>query len=95
MQSKIVIILGIGRDTALELARHGATLHLLCRNAAKAEQLADDIREETGTDHVSINHFRIDKAVVIVNGGFCTISENFVDPNLLFLSLNDNDECKT
>lgn len=37
---------GIGRFSALELARRGATLTLFCRNASKAETLVAEIVEE-------------------------------------------------
>ena len=51
MQGKHVAITGptagIGRFSALELARRGAEVTLFCRNAAKADALVADIREQT------------------------------------------------
>lgn len=47
MQGKHVVITGattgIGRATALEIGRRGATLTLLCRNADKAEEFCDEV----------------------------------------------------
>ncbi len=47
---------GIGRPTALELARHGAAVWLACRNTAAAEQAADQIRARVPGAHVSVLH---------------------------------------
>lgn len=52
MQGKHVAITGptagIGRYTALELARRGAQLSLFCRSAEKAQALRDEIVDEGG-----------------------------------------------
>ncbi|SHG50430.1 SDR family oxidoreductase [Cognatishimia maritima] len=49
MSGKTVLITGptngIGRATAVNLAKAGANLHLLCRNAAKARTLQEDLRK--------------------------------------------------
>lgn len=39
---------GIGRSAALELSRRGAQLTLLCRNAQKAQQLAEELESAGG-----------------------------------------------
>jgi retinol dehydrogenase-12 len=44
---------GIGRVTALELARAGAAVVLACRSEAKATPVVDAIRAETGNSAVS------------------------------------------
>nr|XP_015222807.1 PREDICTED: dehydrogenase/reductase SDR family member 13 [Lepisosteus oculatus] len=43
---------GIGKATALELARRGARVVLACRNRQKAEAAICDIRRETGNSEV-------------------------------------------
>lgn len=39
---------------AKELARKGASIHLLCRNVAKAEDVCKEIKEETKNDRVYV-----------------------------------------
>lgn len=43
---------GLGRATAVALARRGATVHLLCRDAGRAEAARDEIRHATGNARV-------------------------------------------
>ena len=45
---------GIGRSTALALARAGATLGLVCRDAGRAEAVVRAIRDETGSTAVEV-----------------------------------------
>jgi NAD(P)-dependent dehydrogenase (short-subunit alcohol dehydrogenase family) len=45
---------GIGRYVAEELAKNGATVHLLCRNVQKAKTVADSITQSTGNDQVHV-----------------------------------------
>ena len=45
---------GIGRSTALALARAGARLGLVCRDPAKAEATVRAIRDETGSTAVDV-----------------------------------------
>jgi NAD(P)-dependent dehydrogenase (short-subunit alcohol dehydrogenase family) len=44
---------GLGRATAAQLARDGATLVVLGRDADRTRQAVDDLRRETGNDEVS------------------------------------------
>ena len=41
---------GIGKSTALALAGRGATVHIVCRNAARGEEARQDIVTRTGND---------------------------------------------
>lgn len=43
---------GLGRATAEALAKLGATTHLLCRNAGRAEEARDEIRRASGNARV-------------------------------------------
>jgi NAD(P)-dependent dehydrogenase (short-subunit alcohol dehydrogenase family) len=45
---------GIGKVTATELARQGARVVMLCRNAEKAEAARQDIVAQTGNDRVEV-----------------------------------------
>ncbi|XP_034381485.1 dehydrogenase/reductase SDR family member 13-like [Cyclopterus lumpus] len=60
MAGKTVIITGgntgIGKATALHLARKGAKVVLACRNRVKAEAAIADIQQETGSTDVLFMH---------------------------------------
>ena len=45
---------GIGRAAALELADLGAEVVLVCRNAERGEEAANDLRQRTGNPNVSV-----------------------------------------
>lgn len=45
---------GLGRVTAVELARMGANLTLVCRNRARGEDVIAEIREKTGSRTVTL-----------------------------------------
>ena len=45
---------GIGRSTALALARAGAELGLVCRDAGRAEETVRAIRDQTGSTRVEV-----------------------------------------
>jgi NAD(P)-dependent dehydrogenase (short-subunit alcohol dehydrogenase family) len=45
---------GIGRAAALELARMGPDLVLVCRNRERGERALEEIRTETGNDRLSL-----------------------------------------
>jgi len=45
---------GIGRATALALARDGANLHLLCRNRSKAEALREELSSHFGDVRIEL-----------------------------------------
>ncbi|VFV29773.1 retinol dehydrogenase 13, partial [Lynx pardinus] len=47
---------GIGKQTALELAKRGGNIILACRDMEKCEAAARDIRRETLNHHVSARH---------------------------------------
>jgi len=56
LEGKTVVITGantgIGKYTALDMSRRGATVVILCRNTEKAEAAAEEIRKETKGDVV-------------------------------------------
>jgi NAD(P)-dependent dehydrogenase (short-subunit alcohol dehydrogenase family) len=45
---------GLGRATALALAWRGATVHLLCRDAARGEAARDELRRVTGSSRIEL-----------------------------------------
>ena len=53
MKNKTVVITGatsgLGRATALQLARKGASLVVVARSAAKADEVIDEVEREGGT----------------------------------------------
>ncbi|XP_061885826.1 retinol dehydrogenase 12 [Entelurus aequoreus] len=47
---------GIGKETCRELARRGARVVMACRDLARAERAAEEIRQSTGNGNVVIRH---------------------------------------
>ena len=45
---------GIGKETALDLAKRGARVILACRDLGKAEAAAHEIRAESGNPNVAV-----------------------------------------
>lgn len=58
MKGKICVVTGsntgIGKETARDLARQGATVILACRDASKAQAARDDIARTTGNEQVKV-----------------------------------------
>ena len=58
MSGKICLVTGansgIGKETALGLAKQGATVVLVCRNPRKGEQARQEIQEKSGNSHVDL-----------------------------------------
>ncbi|XP_038258433.1 dehydrogenase/reductase SDR family member 12 isoform X5 [Dermochelys coriacea] len=46
---------GIGKATAMEIAKRGGTLHLVCRNAERAEEAKREITTETGNQNIFLH----------------------------------------
>jgi NAD(P)-dependent dehydrogenase (short-subunit alcohol dehydrogenase family) len=45
---------GIGKMTVLALVRRGATVIMVCRNRAKGEQVQEEIKGQSGNEHVDL-----------------------------------------
>lgn len=58
IDGKVVVITGsntgIGRETALDLAKRGAKVYLACRDVAKADTTRLDIIQTTGNENVYV-----------------------------------------
>ncbi|KAL5476280.1 hypothetical protein EMCRGX_G026204 [Ephydatia muelleri] len=46
---------GIGKETALALAKRGATVHMVCRNSASGEQVKQEIISQSGNNKVHLH----------------------------------------
>lgn len=53
---KVVIITGantgIGKETAIDLAKRGGKIYVACRDAQRGENAVRDIRSESGNDYI-------------------------------------------
>ncbi|XP_072051367.1 retinol dehydrogenase 12-like [Amphiura filiformis] len=47
---------GIGKETAIDLARRGARVIIACRNPVKAEEAVKEIQRRSGSSHVVYRH---------------------------------------
>ncbi|XP_076035433.1 retinol dehydrogenase 11-like [Oratosquilla oratoria] len=58
MEGKVVLITGasagLGKETALDLARRGARVIMACRNLQKAAKVSEEIRKATGNNLVEV-----------------------------------------
>lgn len=63
---------GIGKQAALEIAKRGGTVHLVCRNPKYAEEAEKEIKEASGNDKVFVHILDLSdcKAVVEFAKGF-------------------------
>lgn len=56
IDGKVVVITGantgIGKETALDLAKRGATIYLACRDMKKAEEARLEVIEKTGNHNI-------------------------------------------
>lgn len=55
---KVIVITGgntgIGKETALELARRGGKIYMACRNIEKAKQTCEEIKLKTGNQNIFV-----------------------------------------
>jgi len=52
---------GIGRQTALEIAKRGGTVHLVCRNPEYGKEAKDDIESQSGNSNVHLHILDLSK----------------------------------
>lgn len=52
---------GLGKHTALEIARRGGTVHLVCRNVSSAEQARTEIIEQTKNENIFVHTLDLSK----------------------------------
>ncbi|XP_072050353.1 retinol dehydrogenase 12-like [Amphiura filiformis] len=50
---------GIGKETAIDLARRGARVIIACRNPVKAEEAVKEIQRRSGSSHVVYRHLEL------------------------------------
>ncbi|XP_057294788.1 dehydrogenase/reductase SDR family member 12-like [Hydractinia symbiolongicarpus] len=46
---------GIGKETAMEIAKRGGTIHMVCRNEVKGKEAQDEIKTHSGNDDVHLH----------------------------------------
>lgn len=58
IDGKIVLITGantgIGKETAIDLARRGGKIYIACRNKVRGENALNDIRKQSGNENVHL-----------------------------------------
>ncbi|XP_073880892.1 retinol dehydrogenase 13 isoform X5 [Macaca fascicularis] len=74
---------GIGKQTALELAKRGGNIILACRDMEKCEAAAKDIRGETLNHHVNARHLDLASLKSIREFAVKIIEGHFLLTNLL------------
>ncbi|KAJ3263732.1 Dehydrogenase/reductase SDR member 12, partial [Blyttiomyces sp. JEL0837] len=58
---------GLGRSVALELAKRGATVHMLCRSQLKGQQARDEIASESKNDNIILHVVDVSRPKEIKN----------------------------
>jgi NAD(P)-dependent dehydrogenase (short-subunit alcohol dehydrogenase family) len=63
MQGKVVVVTGanrgIGRETALALARKGAIVVMACRDLGRAVRVAEELKRQSGNPMVDVMHLDV------------------------------------
>ncbi|XP_059486771.1 dehydrogenase/reductase SDR family member 12-like [Neocloeon triangulifer] len=58
---------GIGKSMALEVAKRGGTVHLVCRNKTAAQEACDEIKTSTGNNNVHVHVLDVSKPRDVIN----------------------------
>merc|ERR1712106_45956 len=68
---------GIGRQTALEIAKRGGTVHLVCRNPEFGQEARDDIQSQSGNSKIHLHILDLSKPKEISSflGKWCSEHE--------------------
>eukprot|EP00731_Ephydatia_muelleri_P030415 Em0021g938a len=72
---------GIGKETALALAKRGATVHMVCRNSASGEQVKQEIISQSGNNKVHLHILDMAKPRNIVEFTASFLSEDGLETN--------------
>lgn len=67
---------GIGKQTAMELAKRGGTVHLVCRNAVAAEQTKQEIVNTTNNENIHVHTLDLSKPSEVHNFALKFAEEN-------------------
>jgi len=71
MKDKVVIITGankgIGKESAKEIAKLGAKVYMACRSLDSANQVRDEIVQETGNQNIFVKHLDLASTDSMIN----------------------------
>eukprot|EP00116_Pleurobrachia_bachei_P001931 sb/3462193/ len=79
---------GIGRETAMEVAKRGGTVHMVCRNKISAEKVRDEIVAETSNSEVHVHVLDLSQI-----GKVKTFTEEFMKEHSALHVLVNNAGC--
>jgi len=67
---------GIGKQTALEIARRGGTVHMVCRNPTTAEEARKEIVDQTSNENVHVHILDLSKPKDVHQFAIKFVSDN-------------------